>query len=101
METLMNLKETNDAINQQSHIGIQKFADERIQQECQETLFRCQQLDATDIHVTVVNGIVELSGHAENQFAMKKAETSLQNIKGIIDIHNNLELRQVAKEHLS
>ncbi len=97
----MNLKETNDAINQQSHIGVQKFADERIQEQCHETLFRCQQLDATDIKVDVINGVVELRGYAQNQKAIQVAESCIGSIKGIIDIHNNLQLRQIRKEHLS
>ncbi len=67
-------------------------SDEKIHDEVCEVLFRNPFVDASDIDVKVLNGIVTLSGTIANRSAKKEAERSTEDILGVIDVINDLRL---------
>jgi hypothetical protein len=67
-------------------------SDEKIHDEVCEVLFRNPFVDASDVDVKVLNGIVTLSGTIANRSAKKEVERSTENILGVIDVINDLRL---------
>ena len=92
----MNSKNTRDIETTRRHLSTtQKFADERIQELSCEALFRCQDIDSTQIEVIVTNGIVHLAGAVQDKASVRVAETLIQNIPEISGIENELVIRKL------
>lgn len=76
-----------------------KRSDERIKEEVSEALFRDYHVDASDIEVDVKEGVVTLSGTVESRNAKKAAEVCIENLTGVIDVHNRLRIQN--KDNIS
>lgn len=68
-------------------------SDDSIYEDVCEALMRNPEVDASDIAVTVDEGIVRLKGIVHSRQEKKAAELSIERIKGVMDIHNELHLR--------
>lgn len=66
--------------------------DSRIHDDACEFLTRNREVDASRIDVTVESGVVTLSGKVENREMKKIAGRLVENIPGVKDLHNILEL---------
>lgn len=69
-----------------------KRADPRIEEDVNEALTQEAFVDATDISVSVRDGIVELNGTVENRNAKRRAEDCACSVTGVKDCQNNLRL---------
>lgn len=71
-----------------------KRPDERIREDVCHTLERDHVVDATEIEVSVQNGVVTLSGHTETRSAKRRSEDIIENIAGVLDIRNELTVNR-------
>jgi osmotically-inducible protein OsmY len=67
-------------------------SDERIREEVCEILTRNRDLDASNIEVTVIEGVVTLSGNVEDRQAKRLAEDLAQDVSGARDVENHLRV---------
>lgn len=77
-----------------------KRPDIRIHDDAADALYRCPDVDASDIEVTVKNGIVTLSGTVHSRVEKKVAEMTIEGLPGIIDIENRLTIENPTKRGL-
>lgn len=68
-------------------------ADSKIKEDVSEALYRCTQVDATDIEVFVTNGDVTLKGTVTDRFQKKWAERTIEHLSGVTDVHNHITIR--------
>lgn len=67
--------------------------DDRIKEKVCETLYRDKLIDASDIEVSVEEGVVTLSGKVTNRKTKRMAEDSILPIFGVRDVINRLTLK--------
>ncbi len=67
--------------------------DEKLREEVCEALARARMVDASDIDVSVEDGIVLLTGWVNDRQEKRQAEDCLDDVLGIHDIRNELHLR--------
>jgi hypothetical protein len=72
--------------------GFQR-SDERIREAVCEALTDHDDVDATDIEVTVKNGEVALTGVVEDRYMKRLAEDCVERVSGVRDVHNQLRIR--------
>lgn len=72
-------------------------SDERIREEVNERLTADRYVDATDMEVTVEEGIVTLSGKVDNRAEKRLAEDCVDDVSGVRDVNNVLQIRGPAK----
>ncbi len=75
-------------------------SDERIHDDAQSALYSCAEVDASDIEVSVANGIVTLQGTVEDRISKKVAEMAVERLPGVIDVENNLVIENPRKRGL-
>lgn len=75
------------------------FSDERIKEEVSEELFRSYEVDASEIEVAVKEGVVTLTGTVEGREAKRAAEACIENLTGVVDIHNRLTVADKKAAH--
>lgn len=68
-------------------------SDERIFEEVCDRLAQHAQIDASDMEVEVHEGEVTLKGTVEDRRIKRMAETSVEAIPGVVDVHNRLRLK--------
>ena len=71
-----------------------KRSDEKIKEEVSEALYRDQRIDATEIEVSVNDGLVCLRGTVDTRAAKRAAEECVDRIAGVEDVQNELRLRR-------
>ena len=71
-----------------------KRTDERIREDVCHMLERDHVVDASEIEVTVNDGVVTLSGHVETRPTKRHAEDIIENISGVRDVRNELSVDQ-------
>jgi osmotically-inducible protein OsmY len=71
-------------------------SDDRIREDVCQILTDHQDIDATDIEVEVKGGEVTLSGTVIDRWTKRLAEAVVENVSGIVDIHNRV--RVVARD---
>lgn len=71
-----------------------KRSDDRIREEVCERLAWDGEVDASDIAVTVQNGEVMLEGTVETRRMKHRSEDVVDEIRGVIDVHNRLTVRR-------
>lgn len=69
-------------------------SDERIREEVCELLADHEEVDASEIEVTVRGGEVTLSGTAPDRRTKRLAEEILDDVIGVADVHNRLAIRR-------
>jgi osmotically-inducible protein OsmY len=67
-------------------------SDERIKEDVCEALYVHPEIDATDIEVSVKEGIVILSGMVEDRELKRGIELEIENISGVQDVQNDLKV---------
>ena len=67
-------------------------SDERIHDDASDALYRCYEVDATEIEVDVKEGIVSLKGSVESRLSKKIAEMTIENLPGVLDVLNELSI---------
>ncbi len=77
-----------------------KRSDLRIHDDASDALYRCAEVDASDIEVTVKEGIVTLSGFVETRIDKKVAEMTVERVPGVIDIDNRLVIESPKRKGL-
>ena len=65
-------------------------SDERIQDDVSDALYRCYEVDATEIEVAVTEGVVTLRGQVDSRISKKAAEMTIENLPGVRDVKNEL-----------
>jgi osmotically-inducible protein OsmY len=71
-----------------------KRSDERIQDDSSDALYRCSEVDASDIEVSVKDGVVTLSGAVDSRIQKKVAEMTVERIPGVVDVDNRLVIER-------
>ncbi len=69
-----------------------KKSDERLHEEACEASFRNPWVDASEIDVKVVDGVITVSGTVNGREEKREAESCMENISGVVDIRNELRL---------
>lgn len=75
-----------------------KRSDEAIYDDVGDMLSRSQDVDARDIEVKVSEGIVYLNGTVSDRHMKKMAEYEIENISGVRDVQNLLNIAPSNKE---
>jgi hypothetical protein len=75
-----------------------KRSDERMREDVCERLTDHQEVDASDIEVTVDNGEVTLTGTVGARHDKLMAEHIAESVSGVIDIHNQIRVRREGAE---
>ncbi len=70
-----------------------KRSDESIKEEACELLFWSSEVDASDIEVSINEGCIYLDGHVSSQNAKKETEAIVEDIEGISDVVNRLQVK--------
>lgn len=71
-----------------------KRSDERIQEDVNERLTRHPDIDASDIEVSVSDGVVTLSGTVDNRRAKHLAEDVAESVSGVKDVNNQIRVNR-------
>jgi hypothetical protein len=75
----------------------ERRTDEEIRDEIQGLLVQHSQVDASDIQVSVQDGVVTLSGNVESWLEKQIAESVVRNVLGVLEVNNQLNAnRQTA-----
>lgn len=69
-----------------------KRSDDRIYEEVCEALLNDPTVDASDIGVSVKDGIVTLEGHARSRMEKRIAEVVTVEIPGVLDVRNGIKI---------
>jgi hypothetical protein len=75
-------------------------SDERIFEDCSDALYRAPEVDASDIEVSVKEGIVTLRGTVETRVQKKVSEMILDGLPGVKDINNLLIIENPRRKGL-
>lgn len=75
-------------------------SDERIQDDASDALYRCAEVDASDIEVSVKDGVVTLNGIVETRIDKKVAEMQVERIPGVVDVQNLLTIESPRRKGL-
>jgi osmotically-inducible protein OsmY len=69
-----------------------KRSDERIREDVSEALYRHPYIDASDIEVTVSEGVVTLSGTVHERAMKRMSEDEAEKISGVKDVNNSIRV---------
>ncbi|HEX5166355.1 MAG TPA: BON domain-containing protein [Thermomicrobiales bacterium] len=75
--------------------------DARIREDVSEILWRADEIDASDIDVTVENGEVTLDGSVDTRWTKRLAEDAAWEASGVYDVHNRLRIRRVDRDPIA
>jgi hypothetical protein len=73
--------------------GFQR-TDERIRELVSERLEEHDEIDASDIEVTVTSGVVTLSGTVDHRHTKRLAEDVAESVTGVNDVFNNIKVNR-------
>lgn len=71
-----------------------KRSDERICEDVNEALYRSYDVDASDIEVAVLEGVVTLTGSVKNRKEKREAEFCAEAVSGVVDVRNEIQLQR-------
>src|SRR5215475_2947261 len=71
-------------------------SDERIREDINDNLTDDWYIDASDIEVTVNNGMVTLTGHVDSRLEKRRAEDIVECVSGVSDVSNQLRVERKA-----
>jgi osmotically-inducible protein OsmY len=66
------------------------MSDDRIRKEINGRMFDDTDLDASDIEVSVDNGVVTLSGSVDSLWDKRRAEDIAKSVSGVTEVNNKL-----------
>lgn len=68
-------------------------SDETIREDVSEALYRSSEVDASEIEVSVHEGVVTLKGFTSDRYQKRMAEETIENLAGIDDVQNDIRVR--------
>ncbi|RYZ94236.1 MAG: BON domain-containing protein [Proteobacteria bacterium] len=68
--------------------------DDRILEDANEALFHDPHLDASEIEVSVKDGVIELRGTVNDRWSKWRAQDALDTISGVHDVQNRLRIEK-------
>lgn len=68
-------------------------SDESIKEDVSEALYRCSEVDASEIEVFVSQGTVTLKGFVNDREQKRSAENAVEYLSGVEDIFNELRVK--------
>lgn len=71
-------------------------SDERIREDLNERLYHDDQIDASDVELSVSAGVVTLSGTVDERRLKYRIEDLAESCSGVVDVTNNLRVRTQA-----
>lgn len=77
-----------------------KRTDERILEDVSDALYRCYEVDASEIEVKVTEGCVYLNGKVDSRISKKIAEMTVDQIPGVLDVRNELTIEKKTHQGL-
>jgi BON domain len=69
-------------------------ADSRVLEDVCDRLSDDDEVDASDITVTIASGEVTLAGSVDDRYSKRRAEHIAASVRGVIDVHNQLSARK-------
>lgn len=73
-------------------------SDKRISEEVSERLMQDGRIDASDLEVEVMDGVVMLTGTVDNRQIKRLAEEVVERVPGVTDVQNRVRLRESEQE---
>ncbi len=67
--------------------------DAQILEDVKEVLYMAPIIDASEVEVTVRGGCVYLTGLVENRRAKKDAEHIVEQVSGVVDVQNEIQIK--------
>jgi osmotically-inducible protein OsmY len=67
-------------------------SDDRIREDVCERLAMDHDVDASDIEVSVAEGVVTLNGSVNERYAKRLSEDICESVRGVKDVQNNLRI---------
>lgn len=67
-------------------------ADEKVKADVIEALTANPTVEASGINVSVIAGVVTLSGVVQSNFLRKEAENCVENVEGVEEVQNHIKL---------
>ena len=67
-------------------------SDERIREDVCERLTADDDIDASDLEVTVAAGVVTLSGEVDHRHDKRRAEDIAESVRGVRDVENHIRI---------
>jgi hypothetical protein len=71
-------------------------SDERIREDVCEALYAHTEIDASEIEVSVKEGLVVLTGIVESRDFKRKVEAEIENLSGVEDVQNDLKVAKAS-----
>jgi osmotically-inducible protein OsmY len=71
-------------------------SDDRIREDVCERLTEADDVDATNLEVTVSAGTVTLSGNLDERWAKRRAEDIAESVVGVRDVDNRIRVERSA-----
>lgn len=75
-------------------------SDVRILDDSSDALYRSPEVDASDIEVSVKDGVVTLKGTVESRVEKKVAEMAVEGLPGVVDVDNRLVIEKPRRQGL-
>lgn len=72
-----------------------KRSDERIKEEACQALWRHSDIDASDVEVSVADGVATLSGTVPERQMKRMAESAIENLEGVDDVRNEIKVKRM------
>jgi hypothetical protein len=69
-------------------------SDDRIREDVSDALTRDRAVDASEIEISVMSGIVTLRGSVSDKWMKRRAEDCAEEITGVKEVRNDLEVRR-------
>ena len=66
--------------------------DTEITAKIKAQLYKDPDVKGTEVHVSTLNGVVQLSGFVDSQSARNRAEQLARSVSGVVDVQNSLLL---------
>jgi hypothetical protein len=73
-------------------------SDDRIREEICECISMQGHIDATDVEITVENGIVTMKGTVPQRHDKRMLERMVDHVRGVDDVHNELRVKREQRE---
>ncbi|HXT11494.1 MAG TPA: BON domain-containing protein [Candidatus Angelobacter sp.] len=78
------------AIARHQETASQYGRDSEITARIKTDLYKDRNVKGTEVNVTTMNGVVQLSGFVDNDYAKQRAGEIARSVPGVLDVHNNL-----------
>jgi hypothetical protein len=75
-----------------------KRSDERVREDICDRLTQHDEIDATEIEITVSNGEVTLQGTVESRPMKHTVENLIDSVQGVQEVHNQLRVKRSGQE---